>query len=246
MKPVGNFLSEKLLLLLLSLFLPVLVFTQVYSKSKSNNVLKNWAFEGQAGIFSYFGDLSIYDGDIVNKLIEESGPAGGLALTKYFGNYFGVSGEMIFGQIKATKNSTKFESNILEFNAQVQFDLIKLIFYQRTSNFALLLSGGIGNIFFNSTLNTGSESEDYSTEVPEFIYFFGGRLEYHLSKTLKLGAGISIKQLQNDKLDVTVKNSNYDYYSYVNIAVAYKLNRKTQRRGGSKLNSIKKRKKRKR
>ncbi len=114
---------------------------------------------------------------------------------------------------------------------------------QNNSNFALLLTGGLGNIFFNSTIKTDSESENYTTEVPEFIYFFGGRLEYHLSKKLKLGAGISIKQLQNDNLDVTVKNSNYDYYSYVNMAVAYKLNQKAESRGGKKLNSIKKRKK---
>ena len=243
MKPVRNFLSEKLLFFLLCLLFPVLSFAQYYSRSNSHNTLKNWAFEGQAGIMSYFGDLSIYDNDIVNKLTQESGAAGALSVTKYFGKYFGVGGELIFGQVKANKNGTIFNSNIIEYNAQVQFDLIKIFFFQKNSNFALLLTGGLGNIFFNSTIKTDSEDKNYTTDVPEFIYFFGGKLDYHLSKKIKIGAGISIKQLQNDNLDVTVKNSNYDYYSYVNLGVAYKLNHKSERRGGKKLNSVKKRKK---
>ncbi len=129
MKPVRNFLSEKLLFFLLCLLFPVLSFAQYYTRSNSHNILKNWAFEGQTGIMSYFGDLSIYDNDIVNKLAQESGPAGALSVTKYFGKYFGVGGELIFGQVRANKNRTSFSSNILEYNAQVQFDLIKIFFY---------------------------------------------------------------------------------------------------------------------
>lgn len=246
MKPIRTVFSEKLLFISLFLVYSNLSYGQYNSSSKSNNVLNNWAFEGQVGVFSYFGDLSIYDGDIVNKMSNESGPAFGLSVTKYFGKSFAASGEMIFGQVKAEKNNTSFSSNIIEYNAQVQFDLMKIFFYERKSNFGLILSGGIGNILFSSTKKSDSITEEYSTRVPEFLYFFGGKLEYHPSKVIKLGIGISIKQLQNDKLDLTSLNSNFDYYSYVNFGVAYKLNHKAKRRGGRKLNTINKRKKSKR
>jgi len=234
------------LLLFVSVFLPLASFNQVYTSSKSNNSLKNWAFEGQAGLFSYFGDLSIYDGDIANKIMKESGPAFGISATKYLGKFSAVSGELISGQVRAEKDSISFESNIIEYNVQVQFDIIKLFFFDSKSNVSILLLGGIGNVLFNSNKHSNTENENYTTRVPEFIYFFGGRIEYHASNIIKIGIGISIKQLQNDKLDVTNKNSDYDYYSYTNIGVAYKLNHATQRRGGKKLNSIKKRKTRKR
>lgn len=241
-----DLLDERILLFLVSLFLPFASFNQVYSSPQSNSKLQNWAFEGQAGLFSYFGDLSVYDSDIVNKVLKESGPAFGVSATKYFGKFSAVSGELIFGQVKSEKKNTSFESNIIEYNAQVQFDLIKLFFFDSKSNFSVLLLGGIGNVIFNSTKVTDNVSENYTTRVPEFIYFFGGQIDYHLSNSINLALGISIKQLQNDKLDVTVENSNYDYYSYVNMGVAYKLNHKEQKRGGKKLNSIKKRKKRRR
>jgi len=241
-----DFFVEMFLLLIVSLFLPFASFNQVYISSKSNNSLKNWSFGVQAGLFSYFGDLSVYDSDLTNKIKKESGPAFGVSATKYFGKFTAVSGELISGQVKAKKDSISFESNIIEYNAQVQFDIIKLFFFDSNSNVSLLLLGGIGNVLFNSIKYSKTENKNYSTRVPEFIYFFGGRIEYHASRLIKVGLGISIKQLQNDKLDGTAKNSDYDYYSYANIGVAFKLNHSTQKRGSKKLNSVKKKKKRKR
>lgn len=233
--------SKVIFIFFLAFYIPVISVCQRYSRIKSNNVFKSWAFESQVGVLSYFGDLSIYDSDISNKIINESGPSLGASITKYFGNNFGIGGEIIGGKIKATKNEQSFESMIFEYNGQIQLDALNLIMQEKQLNVGIILFAGIGNIMFNSEYKNQITTTSYSTKVPEFLYFVGGKIEYHPSIKLKLSASATIRQLQNDNLDATSQNVDYDYYSYVNFGLAYKLNKKTKRSGNSRLNSIKRR-----
>jgi len=236
-----NKIWKSIPLLILAFILPLISVSQRYSRVKSNNTYKNWAFEAQVGVVSYFGDLSIYDDDIVNKLSQESGPAFGGAISKYFGDYFGLGGELIYGQLKAQKNEQTFNTTIIEYNGQAFLDVLNIFVRERKLNFGILLYAGLGNILFTANYKNDQIDTEYRTSVPEFLYFVGGKVVYHPTLNLRVSLSASLRQLQNDNLDATTRNSDFDYYSYVNLGLAYKLNKKVKRKGNSRLNSIKRR-----
>lgn len=234
MKIITNFrmLKRKLklasiLMLILSLLGSQPLDAQSWGGKKKSGFLDNWAINANGGLTSFFGDLSKFDTEISKKLKEESGPGYGIIATKYFlNNKLGVSGQLLFGNLKG-ENNTKisFESKFSEYNFHVRCNLINIFSPYNMSKIGLEPYGGLGQFTFKTTQWDRSEEEVVitieDTGTPEFTYFFGLGMFYKVSEKIRITADFSMRQAQNDKLDDLTKDDNNDYYSYFAVGLTY-------------------------
>jgi len=198
--------------------------------SKGSILLDNWSVNIGFGLTSYYGDLSQYDLSVVNKLLNESKPACGIKLTKYFRKIFGISGQLLYGGFKSDyRPDHSFETRLLEYNLQASLDVINLIFPRNTLNYGLEAYVGTGQFIFRTSGLTnydGRQSpETINTGVPEFVYFFGGGLYFNVSDRIKITADLAIRQAQNDNLDSYYAHGDFDYYSYLSVGITYSISK---------------------
>jgi len=215
------------ILLLFILYEPVTVHSQEWGGANPRSFWDHWAINLSAGLSSYFGDLSYYDSDISGKISHESGPAFGASLTKYFNDNFGVTGQLLYGSFYGGKsaNRTDFNTRFFEYNIQAKIDFIRLFISDRNPKFGIEGFAGVGQLWFNVANYKYTEGisnqEKYVSAAPEFVYFGGMGAHYHFSKQFAITTSISMKQLQNDRLDNLIKNSDYDFYTYSSIGITY-------------------------
>ena len=180
-----------------------------------------------AGILSYFGDLSQYDSDPANKLRYESKPGLSVIATKHILHKFGVSGQILYGKLQGAGSKQSFSTSLLEYNLHLRTDLVGLIFPGKNHRFGFEPYAGIGQFIFNSTTtsyrNELATKEEIRSRVPEFVYFAGAGVTYNLPASLSISADMGLRQCRNDKLDGLVKNDNFDYYTYLSIGITYHI-----------------------
>ena len=194
-----------------------------------NHFWYDWSIDFNIGFTSYFGDLSQYDLSPAEKLVNESKPAFGVKLTKNILKHFGISGQLIYGGLKSNyKPGHSFGTNIFEYNVQASVDLTQLLVPNRKTNFGWTGYAGIGQFLFKTTgyknLKTSSLQRVYRSAVPEFVYFFGTTMYFAVSETVRLTAGLSIRQAQNDNLDLYISGTDFDYYSYLGFGISVSIN----------------------
>lgn len=217
------------MVVILLLLFPFHGTSQEWGGEKPINFWDHWSININAGFTSYFGDLSYYDSDLIGKFNNESKPAVGILLTKHFDKKFGVSGQFLYGQIKGGNNkNVYFETNLFEYNIQARLDIIRIILPDKNPKFGLEGFAGIGHTWFNSERYiVGEGSPDISSvkaSVPEFVYFGGIGMHYHFQKNFAITTSMSLRHLQNDKLDQLVKNSDNDFYTYLSVGITYYIN----------------------
>ncbi len=198
-----------------------------------------WSLNVNAGQTSFFGDLSLYDTDIVGKITNESGAAFSGVFSKHFNDKFSMGGQVLYGKLKGENSNAAFDASIMEANLHGKVNLINLIFADNVSDFDITMYGGVGQFVFKSVQVSKGEDGGRSVEdtgTPEFVYFFGAGIEYKIGDRIGVTADMSMRQAQNDKLDDLSKNDNYDYYSYVSVGVTYYIESLfggSKKRGGS-------------
>jgi hypothetical protein len=217
----------------LALHLPVLSNYNGWSGEPTSAFWNRWSLGISGGITSYFGDLSYFDSDLGGKIRYESGPAMGFLLTKHLNDNIGLSGQILYGGFKGGNSATSFSTNILEYNIQARVDVLNLLLRSNRSGIGFIVSGGVGHLYFQATKQTmqesGQQNQIHRTRVPQFVYFGGAGLTVKLSERINVLAEASIRQVQNDRLDETVKNGDYDYYSFVSIGISYSIGREYNR-----------------
>ncbi len=214
--------------------IPVISFLLIFSETvlaqnwegiRKTGFLDRWAITANYGYTSYYGDLSLYDHEIKGKITRESGPAYGAIISKYLNNIFGVSGQVLIGNLKGSKDNLSFNTELLEYNLQFRINFINLFNNYREHKIGLLGFAGIGQFLFTTTTQKNVEgkisTQTYSSGVPEFVLFAGGGAHYIIGSNLSISAGLSLRQCQNDKLDGLKNNGNYDYYTYLNLGLTY-------------------------
>ena len=211
--------------------LPELVYSQAWGGGRKQKAgfWDDWSINASVGLTSFFGDLSIYDSEIMEKLTKESGPAFGGILTKYLKDKkIGISGQLLYGGFKGENTAkTAFEASVIEYNFHLRFNLINLIFTDNSSRFGMEAYAGAGQFLFNVQKWTPVEGEtistEYNTGTPEFVYFFGMGMFYNVTREIGITADIALRQAQNDKLDNFAKNENFDYYTLISFGVTYNI-----------------------
>ncbi|MFU8843843.1 MAG: hypothetical protein ACNA7V_08565 [Bacteroidales bacterium] len=214
-------------IILMGMGVPQLNYAQSWGGyKKANGFWKNWSINANLGLTSFFGDLSIYDTDLISKFSKESGPAFGGILTKQINPKFGVSGQILFGNLKgANYSGMSFQSSFIEYNFQGRLDLLNILWPENLANVGIVAYGGIGQFLFSTTKKTivegVSETSVSNTGVPEFVYFFGTGLYYKINEKYRLTFDVALRQAQNDRLDNYVRNDNYDYYTHIAFGFTY-------------------------
>jgi hypothetical protein len=214
------------LMMVVIMVLPEMASAQGWGGRRKPGFWDNWSFNANFGLTSFFGDLSIYDTEVMEKLSQESGPALGGILTKHFSRKFGVSGMLMYGSLKGENNSGQsFEASFVEYNIHARTNFINLFSPDNISKFGIEGYAGIGQFLFQTTKWDTRENEVqesvHSTGIPEFVYFFGLGMSYKVSDKIGITMDMAMRQAQNDKLDDFNKNDNNDYYSYLNMGVTY-------------------------
>lgn len=223
--------SIKLLVLsiiIAGITVPEIAFPQAWGGKGKVGLWDNWSINGNVGLTSFFGDLSIYDAELAQKLTKESKPAFSGILTKHINNKFGVSGQLMYGGLKGENTGgTSFEASIIEYNFHLRANLVNLIFQDNFSPVGFEIYAGAGQFLFNvtkwTTSDESTQSEVVSTGTPEFVYFFGSGIFYNLNDRVGFTADMALRQAQNDKLDDFNRNDNFDYYTHISFGVTYHI-----------------------
>ena len=199
-----------------------------WSGEKPRTAWKNWSISVNAGVTSYFGDLSHYDNDLIGKLKFESEPAFSFMINKQFNSAFSLGGQVLYGGLSnENQNITDFRTNFVEYNFQGRLNLIETFNGDKVSRFRMTAFAGLGQFIFKTVdyLSDGNVPADniHDTGVPEFVYFGGGELSYVVNDRLVITADLAIRQAQNDKLDNVHQGGDYDYYSFSSIGITYRF-----------------------
>ena len=222
---------------LLGILNPQTLDAQGWGSRKKPGLWDNWSINLNAGLTSFFGDLSKFDTEIIEKLTKESGPAFSGILTKQiFNSRSGLSGQLLYGSLKGENlSNVSFEASVIEYNAHLRINIINLISPNNRSKLGVEAYGGIGQFLFKTTQydlrNNENKTKVKNTGTPEFMYFFGGGLAYKITGKIGITVDVSMRQAQNDYLDDFVKNDNYDYYSYLCIGATYNIDSLTKTKG---------------
>ncbi len=225
MKRVENKILTVLILLLL--IVANRGFAQRWGGDNNIRFGELWSVNVNAGVTSYFGDLSIYDTDVPMKLSRESGPGFSILVSKSFSNTFSLSGQVLIGRFKARKKNIAFETQFLEYNAKMNLDFVNMFNPWKAHNYGIIGYVGIGNYLFNSVKTEYfEEREDVITSksrVPEFVFIVGGGFFYKFVDDFCVTFDIGLRQSQNDKLDSYHHGTDFDYYSYTSIGLTYNI-----------------------
>ncbi len=227
MEGVPKYLKGKTILITF-VILPVLLYSQEWSGDEIKTFNKNWGLNINAGMTSFYGDLSIYDNDFVGKLQNESNFGMGGIITKNLSPTFGLSGGILFGRLQGQKNNIEMRSTIFEYNLHARVNFVELFTGNKNLKIGITGYAGIGNFLFSTKITEyyegGTKVDHSNARVPEFVYFFGGGFNYALNEKVDMTLELSIRQCENDKVDGIVANNEYDYYSYLSIGFTYKIN----------------------
>jgi hypothetical protein len=215
----------KLVLTLLMVYHAGNSFSQNWGGAERNRFGDLWSVNLSTGLTSYFGDLSVYDTDPVNKFSKESGLGFGVQVTKYFGSSFGLSGKLLFGKIKGHKGEFSFKTKLFEYSMQARVDFVNLLHRNKEHKFHFDGFVGVGHFLFDARLweyegEEGDVSEEV-TDVPELVAYVGGGINYQFARDFALTTDLALRRSQNDKLDNYTKGHDYDYYTYLSVGITY-------------------------
>lgn len=220
------FLTNRFTSILFVLFLTQTLQSQNWEGMRKTGFWERWAITANCGYTSYYGDLSLYDDEFKGKITHESGPAYGALISKYLNNIFGISGQVLVGNLKGSKEEISFKTNLIEYNLQLRINFLNLINNKKNHRLGILGFAGVGQYLFTTTVEKELEgkvttSVSTSSRVPELVVFAGGGVHYIIASNYSVSAGLSLRQSQNDKLDGVKKNNDYDYYTYLNVGLTY-------------------------
>jgi hypothetical protein len=212
----ATILKEIFISMIIGIFISPVCYSQKWGGNVPVVQLTNWSVNINGGLTSYFGDLSLNDMDIGNKISHESGPAASIILTRnLYRDAIGISGQVLAGKLEGRKDDISFTADLIEYNLHARIDFVRLFMSRKYNAFGVVGYAGAGQFLFNTNkveLNEGTlKTSKQNTEVPEFVIFFGGGVYYKINPNLGITADLSLHQCQNDRLDDVVKNDDYDY-----------------------------------
>jgi|GEM_PF-915060 len=145
----GNFMKKlqpKRTLIILLFFVAQLAEYDNMLSAQNSQLQKNLIIGITPGAVSYFGDLSVYDFEPINKLSNESGLAIDFYVGKKIERYFEFGVSATFGKVSSAKPEadTKFHSSFAEYEFLVRASLADFILPYRSLGIDFGLLTGVG------------------------------------------------------------------------------------------------------
>jgi hypothetical protein len=209
-----------------------------------SGIFSDMGINFSTGVTSFYGDISDYDDDIIKKYTIESGTAYSFKLNKAIIDNFSISAQVLSGNLKGVKvrPAVKYEftTKLLEYNFAFNYNLTRAI-SGNDSPFGFYIYAGMGQFFFHSSSSSYVKHENdeyilkgvleentFKKKKPEFVYFFGGFVEYNIAKSFGLTLDLGLRQAHNDKLDARYyphpddgKKLTWDYYTHTSFGLSY-------------------------
>ena len=213
----------------------VLFLFQTYSYAqydkpgyKWSNLLKHWSVGASIGQTSFYGDVSLYDNELSDKLSKEGSWSYGFKLTRQLTPVLGLQGQLLIGQLKGKNSVSNFEANIKQISLNFTLNFVNLLLPGNDSRFFVVAKVGLGEYVFDSRLRFNDPNQaDIITnpKTPEFLFLLGPAIYYKISNSFDLNADLDVQWANNDKLDGTTNNNkDDDYYTFLSVGVTYKIN----------------------
>lgn len=220
-------------------FISCASFAQIRPKSqrwskiyKTPEIYRDWMFSISGGSALYYGGLSNYDLDPMNKIPNESNLSYSATAGKWLRSYGAVRASFQKGKIHTIKNSKDLNASFNEYTAQVMINVTDFFNYpsgyQRMFYSYVFL--GYGLIDFKSSVystTTGLLVKEYGQEkmVTEWVVPLGVGFAYNFNQNFTFSLDATYHYLNTDKLDAYTNDSK-DFMLYLGLTVFYNFNLK--------------------
>lgn len=196
---------------------------------KISVLVKNWSINVNAGKTSFFGELSLYDDELSEKLSKEGAWGYGFELSYQLTPVFSLGGQLLFCELRGSNQRSQFVSEVTEYSFNTTINIVNLLMPDNNARFFLYGKLGMGQFRFNSRLifdDPEKEDKFYETEAPEFLFLLGGGAYYKISNSFNVNLEMAARFANNDMLDGTSNKKDKDYYSFLSLGITYKINNK--------------------
>ncbi|MEZ5195962.1 MAG: outer membrane beta-barrel protein [Bacteroidales bacterium] len=194
---------------------------------KISVLLKNWSINVNGGKTSFFGELSLYDDEITEKLSKEGAWGYGFDLSYQITPIFSLGGQLLFCELRGSSSRSQFVAEVSEYVFNTTINIVNLLMPDNNAHFFLYGKLGAGQFKFNSTLTFDDPEKDdkyFEAKSPEFLFLLGGGAYYKISNSFNVNLEMAARFANNDKLDGTSNKEDKDYYSYLSLGLTYKIN----------------------
>ncbi len=208
----------------------------------------DWAFGIYGGGTSFFGDLRAESGGLNSTpfskyFYQDMRTMGGINLEKWFGPYVGVIGNVQYGHIQGTKETSHawFEAWLFEYNLNISANLSNIILdLDQRRHWMVYTSIGIGmsesrswkySTITNKVIGTngfGKPKKKGGPYIPmtETIGNYALGAKFYIGGNLTLNIEGSIHIINSDKLDATTNDnssfiSGIEGYNLYSIGLQY-------------------------
>ena len=232
-----------------TLLLIIVLLSSLDSSAKKYNPYgTDWAFGFHFGGTAFFGDMRAESGGLNSTpfskyFYKDVRLMGGVVLDKWFGPYVGMSGNIQYGKIQGTKETSSawFEANVFEYNLSVMANISNIFFgIDRRRRHFVYYNVGMGmtesrswkyNIHTGQVIGTNGNGKP-RTEGGAVRPMTEAVVTSALGVKLFVGYGItlsmegSVHVINSDKLDATPNdNSSFiaglEGYTLFNIGMQY-------------------------
>jgi len=206
-----------------------------FELNKGGLIWRHWFVKANIGLNAYFGDISTYDHDPLNKIAHESKFGYSVSAGKWIIDWGGANFTFSGGGLKGIKeNGVESRTNFYQYTLEGIVNITQLINqYDRQSVFYLYGKLGFGLIDFNAyyintnrgdTLNIVGKNSQFGKRVTEWVIPLGIGGAYNIDKNFSVIFDITYNYTHTDKLDARYNGSaadNNDYYVYFATGVKY-------------------------
>ena len=200
----------------------------------------NWVAGISPGIASYFGDLSHYDYDPVNKILHESGPAIGFIAGKKLNNFLEFGLVSTLGKVSGqgtNDRSIKFLNRFNEFGIYTEVSVANIIKPSRKSHFDFGITANYSIIHWRSVsygatgqevvFSHGLDSDGRKSGNGQTTNHFGAGyyVAYSLNSSFSLRLSQRVQFLNTDQFDSFIGSTNVnDRILFSGIGLIFNIN----------------------
>lgn len=190
------------------------------------------------GAVSYFGDLSIYDFEPLNKLRDESGIGIDVFLSKQVNQYLNIRLNLGTGNTRSNKPSinTSFYNRFSNVNLELAFSIRELILPYSSTRIDFGVQAGYGLFLYRSVsynpdnlnvIKIGGLNQDKKKQGnanPGAGFSSGYYIAYNLTDKIILNHIANFVLLNTDNFDAIIGTTGInDRILFLNVGIAYRI-----------------------
>lgn len=193
---------------------------------------RDWMFSLSAGSILYYGGLSNFDLDPLNKIPNESNLSYNISLGKWIKPYLALRGNFQKGSLHTLKSTHDMHSDFNEYTGQLMVNITDFFNYPAgyQKMFYSYVFLGYGLIDFRSSVvntSTGLIEKQWGQDkmITEWVVPLGIGIGYYFNENFTFSFDATYHYVNTDKLDAYTNDSK-DFMLYLALGVVYNFNLK--------------------